>query len=130
MQVCPAFPYESAVWKPKFKGASYGYGFNIYLGGRNVLTLAQPSTIILFGDCAQVNTFQPPASPSHPMLEEFYLIDSQYATIHFRHGSRAQFLFVDGHVDGLGLCRGTADLRVPGETVGRITPAGSMQGLQ
>lgn len=28
VQVCPSFPYGQAIWKPKYQGASWGYGFN------------------------------------------------------------------------------------------------------
>lgn len=130
VEVCPAFPYDSALWKPKFKGASYGYGFNTFLSGQKALAVAHPSQTILFGDCAQVNTFQPPASAKHPMLEEFYMIENWYQTAHFRHGSLAQMLFLDGHVEGLPLSSGTADHRIKTEIVGRISPIGSMQFLQ
>lgn len=130
IEVCPAFPYNSALWKPKFKGASYGYGFNTFLSGQRLVSLARPSQTILFGDCAQVNSFQPPASPDHPLLEEFYMIENRYQTIHFRHGVTANLLFVDGHVEAMKLWPGTGDTRLRGETVGRISPVGSMQYLQ
>lgn len=130
VEVCPSFPYESALWKPKFKGASYGYGFNTLLSGKNVLTIARPAQVIVFGDCAQVNTFQAPASPKNPMIEEFYMIDNKFKTIHFRHNGIAQFVFLDGHVEGLTLYPGTEDKRLPEASVGRISPIGSMQYLQ
>lgn len=129
IEVCPAFPYESALWKPKFKGASWGYGYNLALSEVNALTLERPSQTILFGDCAQVNTFQHPASPKNPMLEEFYMIESRYSTVHFRHGTLANMLFVDGHVEALPMAPGTADRRLLSANVGRITPAGSTQYL-
>lgn len=130
IEVCPAFPYDSALWKPKFQGASYGYGYNIFLANRSQLTLSRPSGIIVFGDCAQVNTFQPPASPSKPMLEEFYMIDNGYKTIHFRHRQRAHFLFADGHVAAMEMEPGTLDTRLPEANIGRITRVGSMEYLQ
>ncbi len=130
VEICPSFPYESALWKPKFKGASYGYGFNTYLSGRNVLTLERPAKTILFGDCAQVNTFQAPASARNPMLEEFYMIDSSFKTIHFRHGTSANIVFTDGHVEAMKLYPGTQDTRLKQANVGRITPVGSTEYLQ
>lgn len=130
VQVCPSFPYASAIWKKKFKGASWGYGFNILLSGVNALTIEQTARVVLFGDCAQVNTFQPPASPKKPMLEEFYMIDATSQTIHFRHGSRANLLFCDGHVEALKPWPGTEDKRIPGEIVGRIAPVGSADFLR
>ncbi len=133
VEVCPAFPYGTAMWKPKYQGASWGYGFNTWLSGENALSLQQ-AQVILFGDCAQVNTFQAPASPNHPMLEEFYMIENTQTTVHFRHGTHANMLFLDGHVVGMPMYPGTLDTRLPGGNVGRITPAGtgpaSMQYLQ
>ncbi len=131
VEVCPSFPYNMlSIWKPKYEGASWGYGFNTFLSNENVMTLQHPSQVILFGDCAQVNTFQAPASPSHPMLEEFYMIENSFQTIHFRHGGHANILFLDGHVEPFTLYPGTLDTRMPAENVGRITAFGSMQYLQ
>jgi prepilin-type processing-associated H-X9-DG protein len=130
IEVCPAFPYESALWKPKFKGASWGYGFNTSLSNVNALTIEKPSRVIVFGDCAQVNTFQAPASASKPMVEEFYMIEKNYPTIHFRHGAVANLLFADGHVEAMRPWPGTEDERLPEANVGRITPKGSTEYLR
>lgn len=130
IQVCPSFPYGQAMWKPKYKGASWGYGFNTFLSNENTMNLLHPSQVILFGDCAQINNFQYPASPSNPMLEEFYMIDNQYLTIHFRHGGGANILFLDGHIQKFTMYPGTQDMRLPNANVGRITPVGSMLYLQ
>jgi len=128
--VCPSFPYASALWKPKFKGASWGYGYNTFLSNLNSLTIERPSRVILFGDCAQVNNFQPPASVKKPLVEEFYMIEHTFKTIHFRHGANANLLFVDGHVEAMSVCPGTEDARLPEAAVGRVTPVGSMDFLQ
>ena len=136
IEVCRAFNYGSALWKPKFKGASYGYGYNWILGGRmtgkplNVSSLRSQSGVILFGDCGQVNTFQAPASKSNPMIEEFYIINETDKTVHFRHGGRANILFADGHVESFKPYPGTVDSRMTSEVVGRITKAGSMEMLR
>jgi prepilin-type N-terminal cleavage/methylation domain-containing protein/prepilin-type processing-associated H-X9-DG protein len=130
VEVCPSFPYGQAMWKPKYQGASWGYGFNTFLSGENMLNITHPAQVLLFGDCAQVNTFQAPASPKHPMLEEFYIIDNTYLTVHFRHGDCANILFLDGHVEKFTMYPGTLDTRLPAAHVGRITPAGSMLYLQ
>jgi prepilin-type N-terminal cleavage/methylation domain-containing protein/prepilin-type processing-associated H-X9-DG protein len=130
IEVCPAFPYESALWKPKFKGASWGYGYNIALSNLHSLRLERPAKVIVFGDCAQVNTFQAPASPKKPMVEEFYMIEHTYATVHFRHGATANLLFADGHVEAMQPHPGTEDPRLPEANVGRITPKGSMEYLR
>jgi prepilin-type processing-associated H-X9-DG protein/prepilin-type N-terminal cleavage/methylation domain-containing protein len=130
VEVCPSFPYESALWKPKFEKASWGYGFNTSLSGVNVLTVERPQRILLFGDCAQVNTFQAPASAKKPMLEEFYMIDPSSKTIHFRHGAAANILFLDGHVEAMKMHPGTRDTRLKEANVGRITPVGSTEYLR
>ncbi|CAN5911734.1 hypothetical protein BH11VER1_BH11VER1_14010 [soil metagenome] len=133
IEVCQGFNYGNAVWKPKFKGASYGYGYNWNLGGRfggmpmNVAQLRSSSSVLLFGDCGQVNTFQKPASKKNPKIEEFYIIDQNEKTVHFRHNGRANILFVDGHVESFKPYPGTVDTRVKGEIVGRITKRGSME---
>jgi len=137
IEVCPAFNYGNAIYKPKFKGASWAYGYNWRLGGlwtgRNPMNIAQLSNrsrVIVFGDCAQANTFQAPASPNNPMLEEFYIIDETFKTIHFRHGHRANFLFADGHVESKKMLEGTRDERLESEALGRITKEGSLEFLE
>ncbi len=133
VEVCQGFNYGSALWKAKFKGASYGYGYNWWLGGRsggspmNITQMGKSANIILFGDCGQVNTFQAPASKANPMIEEFYIINESYSTVHFRHGGRANILFVDGHVESFRPYPGTEDTRVEGELLGRITKKGSYE---
>lgn len=64
IEVCPAFPYNMpSILKQKYTGASWGYGFNSsHLSGVNISTVAHPAQVLLFGDCAQVNIFEPPAS--------------------------------------------------------------------
>ena len=136
VEVCPAFDYQSSGWKAKFEGASWGYGYNWLLGGRfggspmAVHRIRNPAQAILFADCAQVNTFQAPASPDNPMLEEFYIVNETYPTIHFRHNGLANILFVDGHVEAHRVLPGTEDRRIKTETVGRITPYGSTDYLR
>ena len=137
IEVCPAFNYNNALYKAKFKGASWGYGYNWKLGGgfrgRNPVHIAQlsrPSQVIVFGDCAQANTFQAPASPDNPMLEEFYILNETFKTVHFRHGHGANFLFADGHVETKEMLEGTRDDSLKGENLGRITPVGSFKYLE
>lgn len=138
VEICHALEYNSALWKPKFKGASWGYGYNVLLGGgvlgmdrpKSVLNLSSPSRVIVFGDCAQVNTFQPPASAKNPMIEEFYIIDQGSKTIHFRHGGHANMLFADGHVQAMTMFHGTGDNRLSSAQIGRVTETGSMEYLR
>lgn len=145
IEICPGFDYNNPLWKPKFKGgASWGYGYNVLLGpilrgdgaaihpGRSFHELSSPSRVLMFGTSAQVNTFQAPASPTNPMLEEFYLIDDTFRTIHFRFGGghKALFVFADGNVGALPPYPGEMDRRLPAARVGRITPRGSRKFLQ
>ena len=130
IEVCPSFPYGAAVWKPKFKGASWGYGFNTSLSKASALAVERPAGIVLFGDCAQVNTFQAPASVKNPLVEEFYIIDTTSRTIHFRHGAAANMLFLDGHVQAMKMYPGTQDTRLKAANIGRITPVASTEYLR
>jgi len=133
IEICKGFNYGTSLWKPKFKGASFAYGYNWNLGGKsngkamNLSDFRSHASIILFGDCAQVNTFQAPASGSNPMIEEFYILDEKERTVHFRHSKRANMLFVDGHVESFKPFSGTTDDRINGELVGRITKKGSTE---
>lgn len=137
IEICPGFDYGDALYKPKFKGASWAYGYNWHLGGgwsgrhpMNVAQLSNRSQVIVFADCAQANNFQAPATADKPMLEEFYLINEEFKTIHFRHNHAANFLFADGHVEARKMLDGTRDERLKSEHLGRITPSGSLEFLK
>jgi len=101
--LCPALDSTLREFKRKAVGASYGYGYNLHLATAstapplNVTRLSRPSSIVFLADAAQINDFQAPASPEHPMLEEFYYVNTSEATAHFRHALRANVVFVDGH---------------------------------
>ncbi len=137
IETCPSFNYGSALYKPKFKGASWGYGYNWRLGGgpsgrhpKHITAVRDLARIVVFGDCAQANTFQSPASPENPLLEEFYIVNETFKTVHFRHGRRANFLFADGHIDALPMAPGTGDPRLPGEQLGLLAPEGDLRYLE
>ncbi len=115
IELCPSLDYRSGFFKLKFRGASYGYGINFYLLNK-AFPRQNDSEVVLFADCAQVNTFQPPASPSNPMLEEFYYVNAYEKTAHFRHGKRANVVFCDGHVKAVGPSPGSLDPRCDGLT--------------
>ena len=107
IEVCPAFRYAERSVKRKFECPSYGYGLNEYLiagtpangrsGLRKFSELQKPDATIVWGDCAQVNTWQAPASPANPMLEEWYYLSKTLpANFHFRHDGFCQVVMGDG----------------------------------
>lgn len=129
VELCPSLTYHLGRFKLKAVGAAFGYGYNLHLSrplsepGLRVDDIASASTTVLLADAAQVNTFQPPASPENPMLEEFYYVNSTEPTAHFRHQEWAMVVFCDGHVAGLSAVEGSRDQRLPGAGVGRLPKA-------
>lgn len=128
VEVCPAFNYTALELKAKATGASYGYGYNLALSSAahdppvNVAKIHSPSRTVFLADSAQVNTFQPPASPEHPMLEEFYYVNTTEPTVHFRHAGRASAAFCDGHVGPELPLPGSLDTRLAKHIIGRLRP--------
>ena len=86
----------------------------------NVSRILHPTETAVFADAAQINTFQPPASPDHPMLEEFYYVTTKEPTAHFRHERTANVVFRDGHVGCEKPVPDSIDRRLPKELVGRL----------
>ena len=88
----------------------------------NVSYIRKASEIALFADSAQVNTWQAPASRSNPMLEEWYYIDtsSNQPNAHFRHGERANVVFMDGHASMEPPVPGSIDMRLPAANIGLL----------
>ena len=126
VELCPAFDYFLSQFKAKATNSTYGYGYNRYLGA-SVKTvrstqIGHPSELALFADCAQVNTWQPPASVSNPMLEEWYYVDNtpNPPNAHFRHQQKANVIFCDGHVAPEKYLAGSLDANLPGMLVGRL----------
>ncbi|MCL5096038.1 MAG: hypothetical protein M1608_00580 [Candidatus Omnitrophica bacterium] len=128
VEVCPSLDYSFAQFKLKASGASYGYGYNLCLSSVpsqpavKISRITRLSTTALFADAAQVNTFQAPASPDHPMLEEFYYLSTNEATTHFRHQQKANVAFCDGHADLEKPATGSLDPRLPNQWIGRLRP--------
>ena len=130
LEICPSLNYGAPNFKLKAKGAAYGYGYNLHLSTGsdrapiNIQKLANPARIALLADAAQVNTFQAPASPSNPMLEEFYYVTNSVLekTAHFRHQKKANVVFCDGHVDLEKPLASSIDARMPNEGVARLRP--------
>ncbi len=128
VEVCPALNYALADFKLKATGAAYGYGYNLQLSPppdqppANLTRATRPSDLVVLADAAQINTFQPPASPEHPMIEEFYYVNTNEATAHFRHDGRANVLAADGHATGARPVPGSLDPRLPPQLVGWLRP--------
>jgi len=130
VEICPALNYALRQFKLKAAGAAGGYGYNLGLSAPldqppvNVGKISRPAETAGFADAAQVNTFQAPASPDHPMIEEFYYVSTNAteATAHFRHGQKAGVVFCDGHVAPETAVAGSIDPRLPRQFVGRLPP--------
>jgi prepilin-type N-terminal cleavage/methylation domain-containing protein/prepilin-type processing-associated H-X9-DG protein len=128
VELCPALNVAMAQFKLKALGAAYGYGYNLHLSSapkmqpQRISRATNPSGLALFADAAQVNTFQPPASVENPLLEEFYYVSTNRteATVHFRHTSRANVVFCDGHTVTEKPEAGSLDARLPGQRIGRL----------
>lgn len=127
VELCPSLNYSLRNFKLKAKGAAFGYGYNLYLSAAprepaiDMSKIRRPDQLVMLADAAQVNTFQPPASPDRPMLEEFYYINTNEMTVHFRHSERANSLFCDLHVDQQSPAPGQIDNRIPGQWVGQLS---------
>lgn len=121
----PMFLTYSPRLKPKYKDGNYGYGYNTLLAGRNALAFGHPGDIVMFATCAQVNTFQAPASGGNPMVEEFYEVNDRETTVHFRDGGRAMVVCLDGGLRELPMDPTTRDHRLPSADIGRFAPLGS-----
>ena len=128
VEVCPSLNYALEQVKLKATGAAYGYGYNLCLSGPlheppvNINKLMRPADTTLFADAGQVNTFQPPASAEKPLLEEFYYVTTNEATVHFRHSKLANVSFCDGHVAPEKPLPGSLDTRLPNQMIGRLRP--------
>jgi type II secretory pathway pseudopilin PulG len=106
LEVCPNVPYGQPYFKRKYDIASYGYAVN-----RNMMSdaakyrrfdrITRPAETVAWADAAQINTFQAPASPSNPMLEEWYYLDNVIGSspkFHFRHQKACNSVSAAGSV--------------------------------
>ena len=133
IETCPAVPFGGA-YKPKYEGGAWTYGVNRFMSSHQMpsqkkingktngniswIRTREASRTLLFADAAQVNTFQAPASPSNPMVEDWYYIEPGRAYVQFRHAGRANVLFADWHVALAGPAAGSFDKRMPGAMIG------------
>ena len=138
IETCPAVPFGGA-YKPKYEGGAWTYGVNRFMSSHQMpsqkktngktngniswIRTREASRTLLFADAAQVNTFQAPASPSNPMVEDWYYIEPGRAYVQFRHGGRANVLFADWHVALAGPAANSFDKRMPGAMIGYFDPA-------
>jgi len=136
VRLCPALNYALAQFKLKADGEVYAYGYNFYLSPSNaqssvnIDSLRNLALTALFADAAQVNDFQAPASPAHPMIEEWYYLNEDtnftsadyYPNGHFRHSQRASVTFCDGHVAMETMVPGSLDQKLPSQCVGNWRP--------
>jgi prepilin-type N-terminal cleavage/methylation domain-containing protein/prepilin-type processing-associated H-X9-DG protein len=136
VRLCPSPVWNSPEFKLKGTNVIFSYGCNAFLcvgPSQNPVKanqVSRPAGLALFADSAQVNIFQAPASPTHPMFEEFYYLDleTNYANFNnqpncqFRHAQRANVAFVDGHVDLEKPVPNSFDKRLPDQFIGQLRP--------
>ena len=122
----PQFTRMGAAFKPKFKNGYFPYGYNDLLQGTSQLAIPTYIQRVVFATSAQVNTFQPPASPTNPLLEEFYMVDNVNVTASFRYHGKALCAFADGSTGFVDPQPGTLDTRLPDSGVGKL-PVANLQ---
>jgi len=128
VRLCPSLNPTMARFKLKATNVVSSYGCNYHLfvppnqPPMTAADVSRPVETAAFADAAQVNTFQPPASKSNPMLEEFYYVSTNRneATAHFRHAQKASVVFGDGHVAMEKMEAGSLDQNLPAQFVGRM----------
>lgn len=139
----PSFGFTGKAFKPKYKFGYLGVGYNVLLADANrtrawngtgsplrFWSLEKPAETVVFATSGQVNTFQAPASPRNPMIEEFYGVDDREVTVHFRHHGMAMVGFANGNAGFLPMEPSTRDTRAPQADVGRFAPVGSSKCLR
>lgn len=127
-----AFTSMGASFKPKFANGYFGFGVNTELTGGptgqesakwlRINQLERPGRTALFATCAQINTFQAPASGKKPMIEEFYFFNLTDCrnTVHFRHGKKAMVAFADGSLQEVPGDPSNFDGRLPQAAIGSL----------
>lgn len=133
---CPAFPYQEGSYFPKYAERSASYGYNLRLGPRNAKLpvkrrddlIRESSSVFLFAD-GVLYDFEPQSRINEGFFIDhmpFAVESTAWGYAHFRHRSRAEVLYLDGHVEPQRL-RGpayTAGIRVAGPAGNLSDPAG------
>jgi len=122
ISIDPSFARAGNTFKPKYGSTHFAYGYNLLLQGKNQLALGRSGKTPVFATCAQVNTFQAPASARKPMVEEFYYFNTTEKTVHFRVGGQAMVGYADGSAGYLPMMVGTLDSRMPSANIGKLDP--------
>jgi prepilin-type N-terminal cleavage/methylation domain-containing protein/prepilin-type processing-associated H-X9-DG protein len=130
VRLCPSPVWNSPQFKRKGTNVIFSYGCNSFVFGGpghtpvNANKISRASDTALVADTAQINTFQPPASPANPMFEEWYYVDTSASmpNAHFRHAQKANVVFCDGHVALEKIVPGSIDPKLPNQFVGRLRP--------
>lgn len=121
IEICPSFPSGSGNYKPKFTTNWTTYGLPQPLlksGDVRLHEIRWPSDTLAFADTAFINSFQPPASPSRPMFEQWHYITGGASHVLYSHGQRALATMLDGHVQTLAPQFGVSPL-FPEAPIGR-----------
>ncbi|MEX0885874.1 MAG: DUF1559 domain-containing protein [Phycisphaeraceae bacterium] len=102
IEICPAFPLTSSNYKPKFSTNWTTYAPSLNLINPNLPVrrddIRESGRTLAFADAAQINNFQPPASASRPMFEQWFYVSRNERTMIYHHGGRAHAAAMDGHV--------------------------------
>ena len=117
----PSFTRQGNVFKPKYGHTHFAYGYNLLVDGKSRMSFSHPGKVPIFATCAQVNTFQTPASAKHPMVEEFYYFNATEKTVHFRIGGNAMVGYADGSAGYLPMVPGSLDTRMPSANIGLLS---------
>ena len=123
VEICPAFCYDGP-YKAKYDSKWWTYGINYELSGsqkgRNISQVRGRDVCRtpVFADVAQVNTWQAPASPSNPMVEEWFYIQPGNRMVQFRHGDLANVLMADWHIEALPPAKGSYHPLLPEARIG------------
>lgn len=136
VRLCPSPVWTLPQFELKGTNVIFSYGCNSFIfggPGHSVLNAAEvthPADTVIFGDSAEVNNFQKPASATNPLFEEWYYMDletnytnpNNYPNTHFRHGKKANVTFADGHVEMENFVPGSVDPRLPNLYIAQLPP--------